>query len=419
MKSALVVTVIVFAMGGVSVPLVHGATNQIFDSRLRIDRVPTFNLPAGMNKRLKVYSIGANHVISTNVVDFNAAGASLHLDKNLLHIVPTVSAASSHPEMLRQTKTYLDCKIVIPKVVNGKQVLELGRVFLSAVQSPLRWNNQKNAYATTLDVGVDFDRTARVTKLPAPMVLELLTQNASVSQQTVRILKPGTPYKQVTLLCQNGNKKAVVTAHFPGVQDKVLEIPCEIELGSLRIESASTRIYGYGLGSAKLTVKELAKDHFDYSSSAESKISLESTLGRLDCGSSVTIPAGQAEADVELRSAGIGIAEITAEYGPYSAKENIKFIFPWGILIATLIGSGVGGLVRVTSRKEKGKPYKWIWMLIGLGTALIVVAASMIGVVILDVPTNVIGSEGYAFVIAGLCGYFGTAMFKKIIPGSK
>jgi len=258
---------------------------------------------SGPAKRLTVYSVDpSQRAVATNFIDPASAQPLLNTDNNQVHIIPSDSLGAA-PSGLTRSKVKLPSRIGLTRAVNSTNVtLTVGDLFLSALESPLRWNANSNAYLTTLAIGLDFEKDPGITELPFSLIFQLLTHNASVDRAEVEIKRIGPPYQRVILTCPDGRGNASVTAHHPTIPDKPLQIECARELGDLVLISGTKRIFGYGLGTTRMTLTRQAADRYDLFDTNELKVAISSKQGKLGCGASAIIAPHQANTEFELRS---------------------------------------------------------------------------------------------------------------------
>jgi len=368
------------------------------------------------NKPFRVYSIDAAHRIATNYFDPGATSQNFNFSQKEIQIIPSEQPLATNPAPLGKKRVVLPSKIGVARETgNNNLTLTFGDLFLMASESPLRWDSQNRAYCTTLEIGLDFDPASHVTDLPAPVAFQVFTRNASVNPSGVTITRAGPPYQQVTLSCTDPGADASVTAHNPHIPDKPLKIECARELGKLTVEPVTKKIFGYGLGTTKVRIRRFAKDDFEFADAAELTVTLISSVGKLNPLGSVTILANQSAAEAELRSVGIGSAEITARSGPFSSTEHITFGFPATFLLAALLGGCAGGAGRIFRHRSRKNAIRWKWLLEGSVIGLIVVAAAAAGIVIFNLPTTVLGTELGAFLLGAFSGYAGAPVLDRVV----
>jgi hypothetical protein len=401
-------------------PATHALTNRsaIAARNLMLSRDAMLRLPGNGTRPLTVYSLDpSRHLVTTNQFDPRAARPPVSFNQNQLHIISSDQPGSTNAARLTKGRITLPSRIGIAREgANNDLTLNVGELFLVASESPLRWDAQKRAYATALDIGLDFDPASHITALPGPVAFELLTRNASVDRPNVTITRAGPPYERVTLTCQNARPDASVTAHNPHIPDKPLTIECARELGKLTVEPVTKKIFGYGLGTTKIRVHRLAKDDFDFPDPSALTVTLATSTGKLNPMGSVTIGANQSVVEAELRSIGIGTADITARFGPLSSTEHVTFAFPATFLLAALLGGCAGGAGSIFRHRAR-KPSTWRkWILEGCIVGLIIVAAAAGGIVVFNLPTAVLGTELGAFLLAAFSGYLGAPVLDRLVP---
>ena len=378
---------------------------------------------AGTTGSFKVYSMDANRRLSTNVL--SATGPKeLQDSKNKIHFLTVAESATVVTNAASKTK-----RVVLPMKVgvtvdgagpNDPAVIRFGEVFIEALQSPLRWSDAARAYVTTLAVGLDFPEHPEIGQLPVPVTFTLIGRNAAASKNEVFVRKAGPPYEQVQLTVSDARAEASVVARHPLVKDKPLTLDCAIELGALTVDLKESTIAGFGLGSTPLTVRRLAKDQTEIAdtTSLEVVLSLSTdSKGKLESGM-LTIPANASKVETELRSVGVGEAVILASVGGVTGKSNIvKYYFPIGLMVATLLGGPLGGAGRyMRQRKTKtAKTSAGRWVLEGTLCGVLIVAAALAGIVIFALPPMLLATELGVFLTAALAGYGGAPILDKLM----
>ncbi len=369
-----------------------------------------------------VYSVDTKLRISTNV--FTAASTK-ELDdaKTKIHIIPFEPTAMVFTNSASRTK-----RIVLPMKVgvavetggpNNETVLRFGEIFLEALETPLRWNTNSGSYMTTLAVGLDFPGHPEITKLPVPVIFTLITRNAVVNRNTVSVRNPGPPYEQVQLIVSNARAEATVTAHYPLVKDEALPLDCALELDKIAVDVTERQIAAFGLGTTRLTVRRIAKDQSEITDATklELVLSLDSGKGHLESGVLI-IPPNASKAETELRSVGLGTAEILASAGGVTGKSGIvTYFFPIGLMAATLLGGLLGGVGRYfRQRKSKATKASIVkWIIQGIVCGVLIVAAALAGIIIFALPSLVLATELGVFVTAALAGYAGAPILDKVV----
>ena len=350
----------------------------------------------------EVLSVGRRPVTATN-------GASRQ--PPAIRVLAPQTPEATNVSVLSSSKAAMPAIILISDATKDTDTAV--ELFLYAESIPLRWNTNAKAYACPLVVGVDVSNGHGSMALPTPLTFQLLAQNCSVSPTRVTVTNTGTAGAQsVTLTCEDPRAEATVTAFYdPSAPRKPLTVPCLRELGDIMIEAQPANIFGYGLGTAAITITRLAKDRYELFDTQNLNVAVTTSKGILRAGT--LIRSNDCSARIEFRSIGIGSAFIKARVGPFSDTQSIQFTFPLGIMIGTMLGGALGGCGRIFRHRELLK-HRYRIILEGALCGVLIVAAVAAGVVVFTMPTELVGSELGAFVIAGIAGYTGSVVLDRL-----
>ncbi|HVR35809.1 MAG TPA: hypothetical protein VMS21_08155 [Methylomirabilota bacterium] len=290
-----------------------------------------------------------------------------------------------------------------------------GRLFLRTRQTPVPWNDQQNAYVTTLVVGLDLTNHTGSIDLEPPVSIEFFPSGAAVQPTRVLIQRTGTGgYQEATLQCPRLDESAAVLARSD-MGELVHPVEMVPRFGRLEIVPAVSRVFGFGLGTTTLTVERLAEDGSGLNIDAPLTLRLSTTRGKLEPEGSMQIPAGSGMAAASLRSSGSGTALVTASADGLQATAEIRFIFPLAFIVATVIGGCAGGGGRFFRNPTRSRSKRARLIMEGCLVGAVAVAAVTAGMVIGGFPTPALGTELGAFVVAALSGYVGAPLLDRMV----
>jgi hypothetical protein len=323
------------------------------------------------------------------------------------YLVRPPPTQSKRRKVLSNEKILLDEKVVQDKLA--------GQLALQIVQSPLPWSPNHHAYATDLQVGFEVSGK-HSSRLDSPVTINLTGENAELRPSKITIGRMGQEgFTNVTVTCDRHDADAKVILHSD-FGESSFDIPIGPHTSQLMIFTSESRISGYGLGTATVTVKRMAEDGRELSESNSLRLSLTADHGKLD-SSVVTIAPGQSSVEVKVRSVGLGTAKVSAETDSFKSDlANLQFVFPLSYIVSALAGGCLGGIARYFRVKAGGKNRKSPGQFVceGAVVGFLIVAAVAAGVVLVHLPPTVIGTELGALVIATAGGYSGAPILDKL-----
>jgi hypothetical protein len=395
-------------------PATGGATNRVSPARPAAPGVRP-------DVRYRVFSVDAKtrQAIATNIATgsnalkrqprppVRAPGTAAVPAPSVVKVLDPETPESTNSIVLSSNKAFMPSIIVVPNPTNDVEITT--ELFVYAERVPLRWDTNLNAYSTPLIVGVDISDAQGNAALPIPLTFQIVASNCSVVPSRVTVTNGGTAGAQTTILtCPDPRKEpAISTFYDPLSRAKSLRVPCQRELGDIVVEAQQRSIFGYGLGTTRITISRLAKDHNDLTDPENLNLTVTTTKGIL-CGSPIIV-SNECAAQIEFRSVGLGRTVITARVGPFSDSHEVECTFPLSLVIGTLLGGALGGFGRVFRKPELFK-HKYRVILEGTVCGLLIFAAAAAGIVLFTFPPGIIGSELGAFVIAAIAGYTGSAI---------
>ncbi|MBW3599547.1 MAG: hypothetical protein KY475_20030 [Planctomycetes bacterium] len=290
------------------------------------------------------------------------------------------------------------------------------KLFLQTGNDTLTWSAADHAYAATLHAGIDATtENGTPVPLPHPVLVRFFTEGAGVRVEPdqVTIEESGTRgYKQSQLLCQGHVVRPAVTAKAP-LGEKRWDFKVGRRLAQLELIAAKKRVLGLGLEATDLVVRQFAEDG-ELLTGAARTVSLHGDGGHFP--STVTIPEGAAEAQVQLRSAGIGEATLSAASGAIrSPPVTVHFKWPLALIALCALGGIVGGLIRAFLRHRAGEGGWYIGQsFVGLVVGIVVVGAVATGLTSFGFAALPVITEIGALVVAVVAGYAGNSVLAAL-----
>jgi hypothetical protein len=301
------------------------------------------------------------------------------------------------------------------------------KVWSSFAQNPIVWNPDRNAYSTTVSIGLQVAAGAEDARdLPKtiPVVLAGRGAYARTSVQSVEFERIGSGAQSVEFICdRHGSEVALLTI----VDGREEAHPAAILATTARLKLRPTgdEMPAFGLGEVGLNLERIAEDGYPLLTGGAETATLSASGATLSAESLSFAPGESVASGVKVRSRRPGDAKVTASVGGREFETSIQTTWPWLLLFSSLLGGAIGGLVR---RKEAGDdpadstPGPATRALTGAVVGLVVVILILTGLVALQqVPSGAAGSAAGAFALALLAGFAGLpllrAMASRLGPG--
>ncbi|HKU40020.1 MAG TPA: hypothetical protein VJR89_17790 [Polyangiales bacterium] len=280
----------------------------------------------------------------------------------------TVVSSDEAPETAKHSTIAQQNKTALPwLVIDSRQTAEgphiiATRPFLQLARA-IRWDAESKRHVVELLFGVDPEpghEHEADTPLEPPFGVRFSTSCDEVTPAEAQIKQVGPAgYDLVRVACS------------PGVKNESSEqwIELHVGSGSLRypfelphrpgpplLLASSTSLAGLGLGTTTLTVQRVEEDGSPLVAASEERVQLLAAGGSTLLPSSLTIPAGQREASIELRPSGLGKLQVTAVLGEQRSQPvRLQLTWPWLAMLAMLSGALIGAfLAYVRSRRKRG-----------------------------------------------------------------
>ncbi|EWG98187.1 TIGR04086 family membrane protein [Halomonas sp. BC04] len=288
------------------------------------------------------------------------------------------------------------------------------RLTLAASPIPAVWNPLSGAYHTELSFGLrpSEERLLAGFELEHPVEVRIRLRGLTIQDTLppLRIDGPGLAHEQTLRL-----------SFLPSTPNPTLEVRSTISdvnlelevLPRLELRPASRRVLGLGLENVEVTLVRLAPHGMPLPTEQPTDVAL--TLdggGRLETGAAHFAP-GQATTSFSLRSSGLAPITVSAFTGSLSSEIVIQQHFPWGPILAALVGGALGGYGR---RFIKGSRQALTRrrLVEGLLVASIAYVAGVLGVGYLGLPGVVVATEAGAFLTGALSGFIGVNVLETL-----
>jgi hypothetical protein len=250
-----------------------------------------------------------------------------------------VAKLKAEPELVQlegeRAQIILPYKFQIAGALAGEAIHFRAVAFLE--NGGLRWNPSAREYQCSVLVGIEDENnpTAEPVDLPEPVDLQFIFSGGEVSPKLCKIGHTSIPYPSIDLTANSEPAAPILTiiAYFVPDGENV-EIPVIRPQVELR---APKSIAGFGMGEGDVIVV-VPPDLRD----TVKQVTLNADPGYIEPIKLIIGSDGTGIA--KLRSAGLGIAtvDIVDAYIDCDPVE-VKYSFPWILLIAVVAGSLVGG----------------------------------------------------------------------------
>jgi hypothetical protein len=270
------------------------------------------------------------------------------------------------------------------------------------VANRLRWEPDSAVFRGALFIAVeDSLRRGESRPLPTPVRFQFLAEVDRVTPDQVALEHTNFPLLRIDLVARRvaDSLRVHIVPEFD-VRGADVWIPVEPSL----VVDAPRRIEGWGVGSARVTVRVIGA-----SGRTPTAVALSTSAGELD---SVSFAIGSAASGTtRLRSGGTGPVTLTASApGLSDAQTTIQFTWPWIFFLGALLGGVFGGLAAAAQSKKGRRKTRWgEFALKGLFAGILAaVAWYALGVNVLQIDLGLPRfNELAVFALAALAGYFG------------
>ena len=291
------------------------------------------------------------------------------------------------------------------------------RLAVSASPRPAPWQEAAGDYVTLVKFAVRLSEGAPATlHLPQPVEVSL-----DFDGMTAPAIAPFT-LTDIGL----AHEKSVELHFRPSALQAKLRIRSTITdsdvlieaLPRLELRPERTAVLGFGLETVAVAVERLRPQGDPDAVPAATPVDVQVHGTARLTADEVIIPAGTARAEFRIRSAGLGPLGVRATVGGLTATATVNQRFPFGPLLAALLGGALGGFARrwmKGARKNAAARHT----LEGTVVGLVAFVAAVLGVGYLNLPAAIAATEAGAFLTGALCGFAGVMVLSKLGPPQK
>lgn len=275
----------------------------------------------------------------------------------------------------------------------------------------LRWADGEFRGALFLALE-DSARRGRSDSLRVPVRFQLLGDADRIEPDQLTLEHTNLPLLRIELAASrpSDSLRVHIIPEFD-VRGEDVWVPVE---PTLVVETSPARIQGWGVGTARLTVRVLGA-----SGRAPSAVTLWSSAGELDTTTLVLGDAGVGT--TRIRSSGTGSATLRASAPGFGeAPATIAFAWPILFIVASLAGGVFGGVASAVQGRRMGGPDApspgWGAAAVkGLFAGVLAAAAwYALGVNLLELDVGVPRfNELAVFAFAALAGFFGIPRIRR------
>ncbi|HKP60430.1 MAG TPA: hypothetical protein VJV78_27075 [Polyangiales bacterium] len=231
-------------------------------------------------------------------------------------------------------------------------------------------------------------------------------------------------YNLVRVACspavKNENSQQWIEIH---VGSGNLRYPFELphRPGAPLLLASATRVAGFGLGAVTLTVKRVEEDGSPLSAAEPARVQLLAAGGDTLTPNALTIPAGDREASVELRPAGLGNLSVTAVLGDQRSQPlQLQLRWPWFAMLAMLAGASIGAFLSYVRYVRRPPKHIYRRSLANVLSGVLLALASLVLPQVAALPSWARPTElGFLLIAAG-AAYLGLdafdALVRKLFP---
>lgn len=286
------------------------------------------------------------------------------------------------------------------------------RLTLAASPMPAPWDGVAGGYLTRLTFGLK----------PSDNAPGALTLDRPV---TVKLGYEGMTGPEVAPLTLDAvgleNEKSVDLTFVPLTPEPRLLVRSTISdvnlaiaaLPRIDVRPARSTLPGFGLATVQVVVARVEPHGALVPAERPTNIVIEVDGPATAEPAIVTLAAGETSGSFQLRSAGLGKVFVRATGDGVSGGATIEQTFPWGPLLAALVGGALGGYARrfVKGARRAATARRVVE---GLIVGLVAFVAGVLGVGYLGLPDAVVATEAGAFLTGALCGFVGVTVLEAM-----
>lgn len=279
---------------------------------------------------------------------------------------------------------------------------------------PAVWDQAQERYRTHLLLGLQTSDSDRNMQPEQPVVLRIGFRGMDAEPVgPVKLEKAGVEHDRRVLLSFRPTKdRPVVEVRSDlGRYDLNLEVVPRLE-----VRPDSDSMDGLGLGTLGVVVVRHGRGG-DESPVAEATEVFVETSGAKKMTDRVSIPADRASARFQIRSSGLGIAQVRASAGGLEGKASVQQNFPYLPVTFAVLGGAIGGFCRRFQRKAP-RSSDLMRILEGVLVAIVGYAISVLGIMQLGIPPALAATEAGAFVTGVVAGFVGVSVIEALTRGT-
>jgi hypothetical protein len=262
------------------------------------------------------------------------------------------------------------------------------------LDAPMRFDPASKDFRGSLSILFQETGQTATRNLAVPIQVEVKpTQADRVSPTSLAFDHTSLPTQAVEVV--SGNPQDFVEVRFitaTNTTGYAAQLPVE---PSLTIGQGQTRLQAYGIETTTLVVTRRPLG------TAKPPIFNVVTTGGYVNPATLDLQSGQAL--VSIRSSGVG-KRVVQVIGPgyRTVEAELEYVFPWAFLIATVVGTCLGSLIRILQRRNWNLRFFILRLLIGF---FVVCAWVILGLNLMNFALPPYYNEGVAFTLGGLASW--------------
>jgi hypothetical protein len=275
----------------------------------------------------------------------------------------------------------------------GQEVLTLS-VRIAVAGGGLRYDPASQTFVGTVFIGLeDSARHAERLSLSRPIDVQVTGDAESVEPVSLRLTHTNVPFDSVRI--RAGLTGDVVHLLVqPTFDPNVAPTPIPVVRPSLIVHVSPEAIPAFALQSATITISAPR-------TLSGQTVVISADRGALDTNTLTLSPQGVAT--TKIRSGAPGVATVRVEVGDITARTaTLRFSFPWSFIIASVLGSLVGALIRSRRTVDQSNRAVRVDVLLGLAYGLLGAVAYTLGLNLVGVELSVRVGDAATFVVSAL-----------------
>lgn len=331
--------------------------------------------------------------------------------------------AAQHSLIEESSKTALPWLVIdTRKTDQGTKVLAT-RPFLKLARAIL-WDDASKRYIAELLFGVDPEPGhPSEGALDPPFRARFTVSCDEVTPADAEVSAIGPAgYQVVRVACspavKNERPSQVVEVH---VGSGTLRYPFQLphRPGNPLLLASDVSIPGLGLGTIRLTVKQVEEDGSPIEATQPVAVQLLAEGGGTFRPNQLAIAKGQRESSVEVHPTGLGKLEVTAALGELRSEPlTIQLRWPWLAMFAMLAGALIGSFLDWVRNARQRTVRR---ALADVLTGMLVAAATLLVPALAPLPSWARPTELAFFLVAAAAAFIGLnafdALARRLLPG--